>query len=49
MTVVELSDRLIGREDEDVSLAIAEIMKNEGIAVRTHAGMHQPRAACGGR
>jgi len=37
VTVVELSDRLIGREDEDVSSAIAEILKNEGIALRTHA------------
>ncbi|HEY5754794.1 MAG TPA: FAD-containing oxidoreductase [Steroidobacter sp.] len=37
VTVVEQSARLIGREDEDVSLAIAEILKNEGIALRTHA------------
>ena len=37
VTVVEKSDRLIGREDEDVSLAIAEILKSEGIALRTHA------------
>jgi pyruvate/2-oxoglutarate dehydrogenase complex dihydrolipoamide dehydrogenase (E3) component len=37
VTVVELGARLIGREDEDVSLAIADILKNEGIALRTHA------------
>jgi pyruvate/2-oxoglutarate dehydrogenase complex dihydrolipoamide dehydrogenase (E3) component len=37
VTVVEQSPRLIGREDEDVSLAIAEILKNEGIALRTYA------------
>ncbi|WP_129642577.1 FAD-containing oxidoreductase [Peristeroidobacter agariperforans] len=37
VTVVEQSGRLIGREDEDVSLAIAEILKNEDIAIRTHA------------
>lgn len=37
VTVVEQSPRLIGREDEDVSLAIAEILQNEGITVRTHA------------
>lgn len=37
VTVVEQSPRLIGREDEDVSLAIAEILTNEGIALRTHA------------
>lgn len=37
VTVVEQGARLVSREDEDVSLAIAEILKNEGIAVRTHA------------
>ncbi len=37
VTVVEQSERLIGREDEDVSLAIAAIFENEGIALRTHA------------
>ncbi|HWK51573.1 MAG TPA: FAD-containing oxidoreductase [Steroidobacter sp.] len=37
VTVVEKGERLIGREDEDVSLAIAAIMENEGIALRTHA------------
>jgi pyruvate/2-oxoglutarate dehydrogenase complex dihydrolipoamide dehydrogenase (E3) component len=37
VTVVEQSERLIGREDEDVSLAIASILQNEGIALRTHA------------
>jgi pyruvate/2-oxoglutarate dehydrogenase complex dihydrolipoamide dehydrogenase (E3) component len=37
VTIVEQSPRLIGKEDEDVSLAIADILKNEGIALRTHA------------
>lgn len=37
VTVVEKSERLVSREDEDVSLAIAAILENEGIAVRTHA------------
>ena len=37
VTVVELSERLVSREDEDVSVAIAAILENEGIAVRTHA------------
>lgn len=37
VTIVEQSPRLIGREDEDVSLAIAAILENEGIALRTHA------------
>lgn len=37
VTIVEQGERLIGREDEDVSLAIASILQNEGIALRTHA------------
>jgi pyruvate/2-oxoglutarate dehydrogenase complex dihydrolipoamide dehydrogenase (E3) component len=37
VTVIEQSERLVSREDADVSLAIAEILKNEGIVVRTHA------------
>lgn len=37
VTIVEQSPRLIGKEDEDVSLAIADILNNEGIALRTHA------------
>jgi pyruvate/2-oxoglutarate dehydrogenase complex dihydrolipoamide dehydrogenase (E3) component len=37
VTIVEQGARLVGREDEDVSLAIASILENEGIALRTHA------------
>ncbi len=37
VTVVETADRLIGREDEDVSLAVREILEDEGINVRTNA------------
>ncbi len=37
VTVIEKGPRLIGREDPDVSSAIAEIFANEGIAVRTDA------------
>ena len=37
VTVVEKSPRLVGREDEDVSAAIREILEAEGIAVRTGA------------
>lgn len=37
VTVVEMGDRLVSREDEDISAAIAAILKNEGIAIRTHA------------
>jgi pyruvate/2-oxoglutarate dehydrogenase complex dihydrolipoamide dehydrogenase (E3) component len=34
VTVVELAPRLIAREDEDVSRAIADILKEEGIDIR---------------
>jgi pyruvate/2-oxoglutarate dehydrogenase complex dihydrolipoamide dehydrogenase (E3) component len=34
VTVVEMGDRLIARDDEDVSAAVKEILENEGIAIR---------------
>ena len=34
VTVIELAPRLVAREDEDVSLAIADILKDEGIDIR---------------
>jgi pyruvate/2-oxoglutarate dehydrogenase complex dihydrolipoamide dehydrogenase (E3) component len=37
VTVVEKAPRLIAREDEDVSQAVAEILEGEGIQVRTGA------------
>jgi pyruvate/2-oxoglutarate dehydrogenase complex dihydrolipoamide dehydrogenase (E3) component len=37
VTIVEKSDRLIGREDEDVSQEVRRILEGEGIAVRTSA------------
>ena len=37
VTIVERQDRLIGREDPDVSQAVREIMEAEGITVRTGA------------
>lgn len=37
VTVVEMGPRLIGREDEDVSRAVREILEKEGIAIRTGA------------
>src|SRR5688572_31306437 len=37
VTVVEMSPRLISREDEDVSAAVRSILENEGIHVRTGA------------
>jgi pyruvate/2-oxoglutarate dehydrogenase complex dihydrolipoamide dehydrogenase (E3) component len=37
VTVVEMAPRLIGREDEDVSDAVREILEAEGIKVRLNA------------
>ena len=37
VTIVEMSPRLISREDEDVSAAVRTILENEGIHVRTRA------------
>ncbi len=37
VTVIEMQDRLIGREDEDVSAAVREILEEEGVTVRLKA------------
>jgi pyruvate/2-oxoglutarate dehydrogenase complex dihydrolipoamide dehydrogenase (E3) component len=37
VTIVEMAPRLIGREDEDVSQAVHEIMEAEGIKLRLNA------------
>ncbi|GEP53847.1 FAD-containing oxidoreductase [Reyranella soli] len=37
VTIVEMGPRLIGREDEDVSVAVAAFLSREGISVRTGA------------
>jgi pyruvate/2-oxoglutarate dehydrogenase complex dihydrolipoamide dehydrogenase (E3) component len=37
VTVIEMGPRLIGREDEDVSAAIREIVEHEGVQVRLNA------------
>jgi pyruvate/2-oxoglutarate dehydrogenase complex dihydrolipoamide dehydrogenase (E3) component len=37
VTVVEMADRLIGREDQDVSDTVREILEAEGIEVRLNA------------
>ena len=37
VTVIEMGPRLIAREDEDVSAAILEILRNEGVQVRLDA------------
>ena len=37
VTIVEMGDRLIRREDEDVSAAVLDILQGEGIGVRLNA------------
>jgi pyruvate/2-oxoglutarate dehydrogenase complex dihydrolipoamide dehydrogenase (E3) component len=37
VSVIEMAPRLIPREDEDVSLAVADVLEGEGIAVRLNA------------
>jgi pyruvate/2-oxoglutarate dehydrogenase complex dihydrolipoamide dehydrogenase (E3) component len=37
VTIVEMGDRLIRREDEDVSTAIREVLEGEGIDIRLNA------------
>jgi pyruvate/2-oxoglutarate dehydrogenase complex dihydrolipoamide dehydrogenase (E3) component len=37
VTIVEMGPRLIGREDEDISDAVHEIMASEGVAIRLNA------------
>jgi pyruvate/2-oxoglutarate dehydrogenase complex dihydrolipoamide dehydrogenase (E3) component len=37
VTIVEMADRLIRREDEDVSAAVLDILQGEGIEVRLNA------------
>jgi len=37
VTIVEMGPRLIGREDEDVSQAVREILETEGIQIRPNA------------
>jgi len=44
VTVIEMQDRLIGREDEDVSDAVHEILEGEGVAVRLNAECLKVRA-----
>ena len=37
VTIVEMGPRLIGREDEDVSECVREILENEGVRIRLDA------------
>ena len=48
VTVVEMGPRLIGREDEDVSLAVQDIFEAEGISVRVNAQCLSARETKGG-
>lgn len=47
VTVIELAPRLIPREDEDVSAAVADILKNEGIDI--HVGVQGLKLAKRGK
>jgi len=37
VTVVEMQDRVIGRDDEDVSASVQEILEEEGVQFRMEA------------
>jgi pyruvate/2-oxoglutarate dehydrogenase complex dihydrolipoamide dehydrogenase (E3) component len=37
VTIVERMSRLIGQEDDDVSVAVMEILENEGVEIRRNA------------
>ena len=47
VTVIEMAPRLIPREDEDVSAAVADILKAEGIDIRL--GVHGLKVAKRGK
>jgi pyruvate/2-oxoglutarate dehydrogenase complex dihydrolipoamide dehydrogenase (E3) component len=47
VTVIEMAPRLIPREDEDTSAAVADILKAEGVAL--HLGAHGLKVAKRGR
>jgi len=48
VTVIEMQDRIIGREDEDVSLAIKQMLEGEGVRFRLGADCIEARATGGG-
>ncbi|MDH3715360.1 MAG: FAD-containing oxidoreductase [Gammaproteobacteria bacterium] len=48
VTVVEMHDRLIGRDDEDVSVAVQEILETEGVRFRLRAKCLSARAHADG-
>ena len=48
VTVVEMGDRIIGRDDEDVSAAVQEILEGEGVKFRLQADCIEARATDSG-
>ena len=42
VTVVEMNDRLISRDDDEVSETVREIMENEGVEIRLQAENRPP-------
>jgi len=48
VTVVEMQDRIIGRDDEDVSEAVQEILEGEGVRFRLQADCIEARATDNG-
>ncbi len=48
VTVIEMNERLIGREDEDVSAAVQEILEGEGVRFRLRADCIAARATDSG-
>ena len=48
VTVVEMGDRIIGRDDEDVSAAVQEILEGEGVKFRLLADCIEARATDSG-
>ncbi|MCK5365694.1 MAG: FAD-containing oxidoreductase [Gammaproteobacteria bacterium] len=48
VTVVEMNDRIIGRDDEDVSVAVQEILEGEGVKFRLQADCIEARATDSG-
>ena len=48
VTVVEMNDRIIGRDDEDISAAVQEILEGEGVKFRLQADCIEARATDSG-
>ncbi len=41
VTVIERSDRIVSREDQDVSVALSEILESEGVRIHTSAAISE--------